>query len=338
MEFGISSLADQQTDHLGRRTTTEQRITQIIDLGVHADRVGLDVFGVGEHHDGDFAVSSPAVVLAAIAQQTATISLTSAVTVLSVLDPVRVQQDFATLDLISGGRAEITAGRSAFAEPFALFGASLDDYAALFDEKLELLRRLGREDRVTWSGRFRTELQNARVIPRPAHGPIPIWLGVGGSPESVVRAGTLGLPMIISFIGGSTERIRMMVDLYREAGAAAGREDGLRVGLGVHFYAAASEAEVDEIYPYYRGYLAPKQPGDHGLTISRAQFDAARQPGQAVMIGTSEQLIERFAELQSAVGVDRFVGLADWGALPNQTVLDSVTRLGTEIAPAVRRA
>ena len=214
------------------------------------------MFALGKHHSHKFAVASPAVVLAAIAGQTDRIRLASGVTVLSALDPVRVYQDFAQLDLLSHGRAEIIAGRSAFAEPFALFGAAINDYDELFAEKLDLLLRLREQDRITWSGRYRARLVDAQISPRALQDPLPVWVGVGGTPTSAARAGHLGLPMMLGFIGGTLAHARRAVEVYRAAGDAAGHDpDTLQVGISTHFYAAASEQDATDVFDHYRTYL-----------------------------------------------------------------------------------
>src|SRR5687767_1814220 len=235
MEIGLYSFAETNLDSNG--ASTAQRLRNLIDEIELADQLGLDVFGVGEHHRRDYAVSSPAVVLAAAAERTSRIRLTSAVTVLSSDDPVRVFQDFATLDLLSGGRAEIMAGRGSFIESFPLFGYDLKDYDALFAEKLELLLKLRESERITWSGRLRPALDGLGVYPRPLQEPLPVWLAVGGTPQSVVRAGTLGLPLALAIIGGQPERFAPLVELYRDAGRGAGHDPSrLRVGINSHGY------------------------------------------------------------------------------------------------------
>jgi alkanesulfonate monooxygenase SsuD/methylene tetrahydromethanopterin reductase-like flavin-dependent oxidoreductase (luciferase family) len=291
------------------------------------------VFALGEHHGLDFAVSSPAVVLAAIAARTKRIRLTSAVTVLSVLDPVRVYQDFATVDLVSSGRAEIIAGRSAFVEPFALFGESVDDYDALFTEKIDLLLRLRASDHVTWSGKFRPPLHDAPIAPRAAQDPLPVWAGVGGSPASAARAGLLGLPMVLGYIGGPLSHAKRAIDLYRAAGEKAGHPEKLRVGISTHFYAG-----TEDVFPYYHEYLRPKTPGGRGFVVDRAAFDAGTARGQAIMVGSSEQITEKILDARELLGIDRFFGQFDWGGLPRHLVEESLHRYGTEIAPVVRRA
>jgi len=339
MELGVISLSDIQTDPAtGRPYPYQQRIEEIVGHATLADRTGLDVFALGEHHTLDFAVSSPAVVLAAAAARTSRIRLTSGVTVLPVLDPVRVYQDFATLDLLSDGRAEIVAGRSAFTEPFEIFGVDLADYDAAFIEKLELLLQLREGDHVTWSGKFRPPLHQAPITPRAVQEPLPIWYGVGGSPESAERAGRLGLPMVLGYIGGPLAHARRAVDIYRAAGERAGHPDKLRVGISTHFYAGATPGDARRVFPYYHEYLRPKTPGGRGFVVSQAQFDAGTQRGNAIMIGSSEQLIEKILDAHQTLGLDRFLGQIDWGGLPRTAVSDSIHRYAEEIAPAVRTA
>lgn len=339
MELGVISLSDIQTDPAtGRPYPYQQRIEEIVGYATLADRTGLEVFALGEHHTLEFAVSSPAVLLAATAARTSRIRLTSGVTVLPVLDPVRVYQDFATLDLLSGGRAEITAGRSAFTEPFDIFGVDLADYDAVFSEKLDLLLQLREDDHVTWSGKFRPPLHHAPITPRAAQDPLPVWLGVGGSPESAERAGRLGLPMVLGYIGGPLTHARRTVDIYRAAGDRAGHPDKLRVGISTHFYAGATPEEARRTFPYYHEYLRPKTPGGRGFVVKQAQFDAGTQRGNAIMIGSSEQLIEKILDAHQTLGLDRFLGQIDWGGLPRAAVSDSIHRYAEEIAPAVRAA
>lgn len=339
MEFGILSLSDLPISlDTGRPVSAAQRIADTIDYAVLADELGLDLFGLGEHHTLEYAVSSPAVVLAAVAARTRAIRLTSAVTVLSVLDPVRVYQDFAQLDLVSGGRAEIMAGRSAFAEPFALFGHRVAEYSALYAEKLDLLLRLRAEESVTWSGRFRPPLREATITPRAVQAPLPVWAGVGGSPVSAERAGWLGLPMMLGYIGGPLSHARQAVDVYREAGEKAGHPEKLRVGISTHFYAGADPRSARDVFPYYHEYLRPKTAGGRGFTVSPAAFEAGTGPGQAIMIGSADELIDKILEARALLGIDRFFAQFDWGGLPRRLVEDSLHRYATEIAPAVRAA
>ncbi|GIF26718.1 alkanesulfonate monooxygenase SsuD/methylene tetrahydromethanopterin reductase-like flavin-dependent oxidoreductase (luciferase family) [Actinoplanes tereljensis] len=326
MELGILSLSDLH------QVSAAQRIADTIDYAVLGEKLGLDVFALGEHHGLEFAVSSPAVVLAAIAARTERIRLTSAVTVLSVLDPVRVYQDFATVDLVSSGRAEIIAGRSAFAEPFALFGEDMNDYDALFAEKIDLLLRLRADDHVTWSGKFRPPLRDAPIAPRAAQAELPVWAGVGGSPTSAVRAGLLGLPMVLGYIGGPLSHAKQAVDLYRAAGERAGHPEKLRVGISTHFFAGP-----DDVFPYYHEYLRPKTPGGRGFLVDRTAFTAGTRRGQAIMIGPSDQVAEKILDAKEMLGLDRFFGQFDWGGLPRGLVEESLHRYATEIAPIVRQ-
>jgi alkanesulfonate monooxygenase SsuD/methylene tetrahydromethanopterin reductase-like flavin-dependent oxidoreductase (luciferase family) len=339
MELGILSLSDLQNDpETGQLIPAVRRIDEIVGHAALADELGLDVFGLGEHHGLDFAVSSPAVVLAAIAARTRSIRLTSAVTVLSTLDPVRVYQDFATLDLLSHGRAEVIAGRSAFLEPFSLFGVSLEDYDAAFVEKLDLLLKLRDRSHISWSGRFRSPLDHAAIAPRAHQQSLPVWAGLGGSPESAARAGRLGLPMVLGYIGGPLSHARDTVDIYRAAGESAGHPERLRVGLSTHFFAGATPAGARETFPHYQEYLRPKTPGGRGFVVTREQFEAGTGRGQAIMVGSSEELIEKILDAHKVLGVDRFFGQIDWGGLPRRLVEESIYRYATEIAPAVREA
>jgi alkanesulfonate monooxygenase SsuD/methylene tetrahydromethanopterin reductase-like flavin-dependent oxidoreductase (luciferase family) len=339
LQIGISTLTDIQPVAVdGRHVTGIDRVNQIIELGVRADELGLDVIGVGEHHSADFVVSSPAVILAAIAARTARIRLTSAVTVLSVLDPVRVYQDYASLDLVSGGRAEITAGRSAYAEPFALFGLPLSEYGELFEEKLDLLLKLREAESISWQGRYRPALTGEPVTPRAVQPQLPVWIGAGGSPDSVLRAARLGLPLILGYLGGSPANLAQSTDLYRRAGEQFGTSEKLQVGIALHYLGTASDTEAEAAYPYYHDFLRPKTPGGSGFSVSRENYDVGRQPGQALMIGESGPVIDKLIALHRATRFDRIQALVDWGGLPPALVNDSLERLGVEIAPAVRDA
>jgi alkanesulfonate monooxygenase SsuD/methylene tetrahydromethanopterin reductase-like flavin-dependent oxidoreductase (luciferase family) len=338
MELGIISLSDLTADpHTGRSVAAVDRLDATLAYARAADELGLDVFALGEHHSHKFAVASPAVALAAIAAQTERIRLASGVTVLSALDPVRVYQDFAQLDLLSHGRAEIIPGRSAFAEPFALFGAPMDEYDELFAEKLDLLLRLRDQDRITWSGRYRPPLVDAEITPRALQVPLPVWIGVGGTPASAARAGHLGLPMMLGYIGGTLEHARRTVDIYHAAGQAAGHDpETLQVAISTHFYAADSEHDAADVFEHYRTYLHPDTNNGRGFVVDRAMFDTVRRRHGALMIGTSEQLTEKILDAQTELGITRFIGQFDWGGLPAARVHESIALLATEIAPAVR--
>jgi alkanesulfonate monooxygenase SsuD/methylene tetrahydromethanopterin reductase-like flavin-dependent oxidoreductase (luciferase family) len=328
IELGIYSLTDVSAgDNLA------QRIHDIVAYGVASDQAGLDVFGVGEHHTARFAVSSPTVVLAAVGASTSSITLTSAVSVLSVLDPVRLYQDFAQLDLVSGGRAEITAGRSAYAEPFEIFGVDKQRYDDVFAEKLDLLRLLTTQADVTWSGQFRHPLRNATIIPRPGR-TLPVRVAVGGSPASAERAGRLGVPMTLAHLGGSPAQAKATVDLYWQAGDDAGHpRSALGVGIASHlFIGASSQHARDTFYPAYRGYAATGR----GIHLDRADFDAMAGPHGALMVGSAQEIVEKLATQRELFGATRFIGLTDLGGLPRASVLDSIERLASNVAPALR--
>ncbi len=337
LDVGVATLSDFQEERPdGTVHTLEERTQQIISLGVLAEAVGLDHIGIGEHHTADFAVSSPGVVLSAIAAQTVRLRLTTAVTVLGVHDPVRLYQDFATLDLVSRGRAELTVGRSAFTEPFRLFGERLESYDALFAEKLTLLLKIRDEAVVRWHGQFRAPIPGMPIVPRAKQAQLPVWIGVGGSPESAERAGRLGLPMTLGYLGGTADSLRRLADLYRAAGARAGHAERLRLGVGLHYFGAASAAEARAIYPYYHDFLRPKGKSRSGYVVTQEQFDYGLRRKQALMIGTTDQITEKLIDLHRAVRFDRLQALMDWGGLPEDMVRASVQRLGEQIAPALR--
>lgn len=334
MELGVFSLSDINPE---THDTAASRITDIIGYGVLTEQHDLDVYGIGEHHSRTFAVSSPAVVHAAIAQATTRIRLTTTATVLSVLDPVRVYQDFATLDLISGGRAEIIAGRSAFAEPFALFGEDPRQVDELFAEKLDLLLKLRNQDPVTWSGHYRPALHQAEVTPR-ATGRLPVWAAVGGTPASAERAGRLGLPMALGLIGGTLENAKRLVDLYRDAGTHAGHpEEALQVGITSHFYLGdTAEQAYEQFYPYYERYLAPRNNRGRGWQVDMTTMRAAAGRGGALMVGGPGEVTEKIADLQQELGATRFLGQVDLGGMPAGMVAESIARFGEIVAPALR--
>jgi probable LLM family oxidoreductase len=310
----------------------------LVEEAVLADEVGLDVFGIGEHHRPDFAVSAPAVALAAVAARTSSIRLTSAVTVLSSDDPVRVFQEFASLDLLSGGRAEIMAGRGSFTESYPLFGYALDDYDELFEEKLGLLLAIRSSERVTWSGRFRAPLHDVGVYPRPVQDPLPVWIGVGGTPQSVVRAAVLGLPLTIAIIGGEPARFAPLVDLYRRAAAQAGHDAAsLPVAINSHSYVAGdSRAAADEFFPAYSGMMSRIGRERGWPPMSRPQFDALRSPRGALLVGSPAEVAEKILAQHSLFGHQRFVAQISVGTMPHASVLRSIELLGTEVAPLVR--
>ncbi|MDH3223545.1 MAG: LLM class flavin-dependent oxidoreductase [Gemmatimonadota bacterium] len=340
MEIGIYSFAETRLDpETGSQRDAGQRIRELLEEVELADRVGLDVFGVGEHHRADYAVSSPAVVLAAAAAKTERIRLTSAVSVLSSDDPVRVYQDFSTIDLISNGRAEIMAGRGSFIESFPLFGYDLSDYDALFSEKLELLLELRASERVSWSGTHRPSIDDRPVYPQPKQTPLPVWVAVGGSPPSIIRAARLGLPMALAIIGGAPERFRPSVDLYRRTAADAGHDPGqLAVSINSHGFIAATREEAAALaFPPFsetmgrigreRGWPPP----------SRAQFDAEAGPRGALFLGTPDDIIEKILFQHGLFRHERFLLQLTVGPMPHERVLEAIELLGTQVAPVIRR-
>lgn len=342
VQIGVDSFAAAIADpETGRTIDPSVRLRNLLDEIARADEVGLDAFGIGEHHRAEYLDSAPTIILAAAAARTSKIRLTSAVTVLSAADPVRVFQEFATLDLISQGRAEIVAGRGSFVEAFPLFGLDLRDYDSLFAEKLDLLLRIREETHVTWSGRHRAPLTGQAVYPRPHQAKLPIWLGVGGSPESFVRAGTLGLPLMIAIIGGEPHRFRQLVDLYREAGARAGHEPGaLSVGLHcIGFVGDTTQIAADDFYPgYAKSFTAiGKERGWPPTT--RAQFDEARGPRGALIIGHPETAAEKILAIDRALGgIARLNFQMTVATLPHAKMMHAIELLGTRVAPLVRAA
>ena len=336
-ELGILSLGDVQRDQrTGRPHRPVDRMAEILGYAALADQLGLDVFALGEHHSAEFVTSAPAVVLAAAAASTTRIRLTSATTLLGVADPVRVYEDFASLDLISHGRAEVIVGRSAFVEPFTLFGYDTADYEALFAEKLGLLLDIRARENVTWTGRFRPPLHEADVVPRAIQQPLPVWVGVGGSPGSAERAGRLGLPMVLGYIGGTLGHLRPLVETYRAAGERAGHPGQLKVATSTHFHAGADPAKARAVYPYYHEYLRPKRPGGRGFVVSRDAFEAGTSPHGAIMVGSADEITDKLLDAVQTLGLDRIFAQVDWGGLPAALVSESIARYATEIAPALR--
>jgi probable LLM family oxidoreductase len=342
IEMGIYTLADIGPDPLtGKTITAKQRMKEMIQAAKLADEAGLDVFGVGEHHRLDYASSSPAVVLAAIAQATNRIKLTSTTSVLSTLDPVRLFEDFATLDLLSEGRAEILAGRGAFIESFPLFGYSTNDYDELFTEHMELLLQLNNNERVSWSGDFRSPLRNAEISPRPIQEQIPIWIGVGGTPESAVRAGRFGVGMALAILGGDPLRFKPLVDLYRKAGMEAGHSpEVLKVGVTGHAYIAETTQQAkDEFFPYYSNYWSyvNRQRG-MGSRMSRADFEHMASPNTALFVGSPQQIVEKVLHQHELFGHSRFLAQVDIGGLPFNKVAKNIELLATKVVPSIKKA
>ncbi|WP_210521870.1 LLM class flavin-dependent oxidoreductase [Hymenobacter terricola] len=340
MEVGIDSFASHLLSNSSSATLTgAEAMSQLLDRIQRADEVGLDVFGIGEHHRAEYLDSAPAVILAAAAARTKRIRLTSAVTVLSAADPVRVFQQFATLDLISQGRAEMVVGRGSSIEAFPLFGFDLDDYDELFAEKLGLLLQVRDTEKVRWSGRFRPALTGQGVYPRPVQSQLPIWLGVGGTPESFVRAGTLGLPLMVAIIGGDTHRFRPLVDLYREAGRRAGHAPAqLKVGLHSLGYVADTTEEAREgFYPGYARTFSARARERGGLPVTRPQFDAQAGPLGALLVGNPEEVAAKIRRHGEALGgISRVTFQMDVATLPHADILHAVELLGTRVAPLLR--
>lgn len=341
MEIGIYSLADLYPDpHTGKTITAKQRIEEIIKAAKMADEAGLDVFGVGEHHRLDYAVSSPPVILSAISQITERIKLTSATTVLPTVDPVRLYEDFATLDLLSNGRAEIMAGRGAFLDSFSLFGYDLKDYYELFEEHMELFQKLNSREVVTWNGRFRPAFKDAEISPRPVQPKIPIWFGVSGSPKSAERAGNLGIGLALAILGGDPSLYQPLVDQYRESAAQSGHSlEKLKVAVTGHAYISkTNEQAIEEFYHYHsnywnhinhhRGVLVP---------FTRADYDRASGKETALFVGSSQQIIEKIMRQYELFGHQRLILQMDIGGMPFKKVAENIERLATEVAPVIRK-
>lgn len=342
LEIGLDSfVAIQAPPGMGATLRPEERVGNLLEEVALADASGLDVFGVGEHHRADFLDSAPAILLAAAAARTGRIRLTSAVTVLSADDPVRVFQDFATLDLLSRGRAEMVVGRGSFSEAFPLFGHDFADYDSLFAEKLDLLLKLRASTHVHWSGEHRAPLTGQGVYPRPVQPTLPIWLGVGGTPASFVRAGTLGLPLMVAVIGGEPHRFRPLIDLYREAGRRAGHSpEQLKVGIHAPGYVADTmEAAADEFYPGYQATFTKIGRERGWPPVTRAQYDAVRGPTGALLIGDPETVAARIVRLHESLGgISRLTFQMSVGILPHAQALRAIELLGTRVAPLVREA
>ncbi|MCI4342909.1 MAG: LLM class flavin-dependent oxidoreductase [Thermoplasmata archaeon] len=341
MEFGVDSFAAAIPDPAtGQDLTPADRMRDLLEEMELADRVGLDVFGIGEHHRAEFLDSAPAIILAAAAARTQHIRLTSAVTVLSAADPVRVFQEFATLDLISRGRAEIVAGRGSFIDAFPLFGLSLDDYDSLFAEKLELLLTIRANTHVHWSGKHRPPLTGQAVFPRPMQNPLPIWVGVGGTPSSFVRAGVLGLPLMVAIIGGQPADFRPLIELYREAGRRAGHSpEQLLVGLhSIGFLGETTEQAADDFYPGYAHTFTEIGKERGWPPTTRAHFDAQRGPTGALLIGDPETVAKKILYVHRALGgISRITFQMGVSTVSHAKMMRSIELLGTRVAPIVRR-
>ncbi len=338
MEIGIDSFAAIKNNSDGTMADSTQSITELLERIEHADKVGLDVFGIGEHHRKEFLDSAPVILLAAAAARTKRIRLTSAVTVLSAADPVRVFQNFATLDLVSQGRAEMVVGRGSFTEAFPLFGLNLQDYDQLFSEKLNLLLNIRDNEVVTWSGKFRAALKSQPIYPRPMQQTLPIWLGVGGTPESFVRAGMLGLPLMVAIIGGETYRFRPLIDLYREAGKKAGfKPDQLKVGLhSLGYVATTSQQAIDDFYPGYAEMFTRIGKERGWPPVKRSQFDAQMAPLGAMLIGNPEEVAAKILRHSEALGgISRVTFQMDNAGLTHSQLMQSIELIGSKVAPLV---
>ena len=337
MEVGIDSFApaDPQEGVSGARASS-LTLRNLIAQIEHADAVGLDVFGIGEHHRRDFLDSAPPVILAAAAARTKNIRLTSAVSVISAADPVRVFQSFATLDLISEGRAEMVVGRGSFIDAFPLFGLDLNAYDALFSEKLELLLKIRASEHVTWSGTFRPPLTDQGVYPRPLQSPLPVWIGVGGTPESFARAGTLGLPLMVAIIGGETHRFAPLVQRYREAGEKAGHDPAtLKVGLhSLGYVAETTEEAIDDFFPGYAETFSRVGRERGWPPVTRAQFDAVRTPRGALLVGNPEEVAEKIVRHSAALGgISRVTFQMGVAGLPHAKLMKAIDLIAVRVRP-----
>jgi probable LLM family oxidoreductase len=341
MEIGIDSFAAKFNAETSSAASDASAMAQLLERIEQADRAGLDVFGIGEHHRKGFLDAAPSLILAAAAARTKRIRLTSAVTVLSSADPVRVFQNFATLDLISGGRAEMVVGRGSFTDAFPLFGFNLEDYNELFAEKLDLLLRIRDNEFVTWSGKFRPALTNQPIYPRPLQDPLPVWLGVGGTPESFVRAGILGLPLMVAIIGGETHRFRPLIDLYRNAGKKAGyTPDQLKVGLHSLGYVGATTAQaVEEFYPGYAASMTKIGKERGWPPMTRARFEAQAGDTGALLVGSAEDVAAKIIRHSEALGgITRLSFQMDSADLPHEKLLQSIELIGKKVKPLVTAA
>jgi probable LLM family oxidoreductase len=338
MQVGIDSFAAALSG-TSLAVSPSDRLQNLVEQIERADQVGLDVFGIGEHHRREFLDSAPAVILAAAAARTQRIRLTSAVTVLSAADPVRVFQEFATLDLLSHGRAEMVVGRGSFVEAFPLFGLPLEDYDSLFAEKLDLMLKIRDNEHVSWSGKYRPALTGQGIYPRPVQNPLPIWLGVGGTPESFIRAGVLGLPLMVAIIGGETHRFRPLIDLYREVGKRAGHSpDQLKVGIhSLGYVAETTQQAADDFYPGYARAFTEIGKERGWRPVTRAGFDAQRGPQGALIIGDPDEVVEKIIRHSRALGgISRITFQMNAASLSHEKMIRAIELLGKRVAPALR--
>ena len=341
MQIGVDSFVAATVDAAGRAVDPAKHLSELLEAITLADEVGLDVFGIGEHHRREFLDSAPTMILAAAAARTRRIRLTSAVTVLSAADPVRVFQEFATLDLLSNGRAEMVAGRGSFIEAFPLFGLDLEDYDSLFAEKLDLLLKIRDNTYVHWSGKHRAPLTGQGVYPRPLQNPLPVWLGVGGTPGSFVRAGTLGLPLMVAIIGGEPHRFRPLIDRYRWAGSRAGHSpEQLKVGVhSLGYVADSSTTAEDEFFPGYARSFTEIGRERGWPPMTRAHFDAQLGPTGALLVGDPETVAEKILRVNESLGgISRLTFQMSVADLPHAKLMRAIELIGTRVAPLVRRA
>jgi probable LLM family oxidoreductase len=338
MEIGIYTFVENTADPLtGKMISAHQRIRDLMEEIELAEQVGLDVFAVGEHHRSEYLVSSPAVILGAAAERTKKIKLSSAVTVLSSDDPVRVFQDFATVDLLSGGRAEIMAGRGSFIESFPLFGYDLEDYDELFSEKLGLLLQLNEKEKISWQGKHRPAINNLGVYPRPFQNKLPVWIAVGGTPASAIRAGTLGLPMAVAIIGGMPDQFVSFVKLYRDSAKKAGHAG--QVGINSHVYIAdAAQQAADEFYPSYASVMTKIGHERGWQPMNRQSFELMRSERGSLLVGSPQQVIDKILYEHDLFKNERFLAQMSVGTLPHDKMMRSIELFGTKVAPEIRKA
>ncbi|MFI5172928.1 MAG: LLM class flavin-dependent oxidoreductase [Chitinophagales bacterium] len=340
MELGIYTFVESGDDPVsGKKIEAHQRIQNLMEEIELTEQVGLDVFAVGEHHRKEYLISSPAIILAAAAVKTKKIKLSSAVTVLSSDDPVRVFQDFATVDLLSLGRAEIMAGRGSFIESFPLFGYDLNDYDELFAEKLELLMALNENEKINWKGNYRTAINNLGIYPRPYQNKIPIWIAIGGTPESIIRAGKLGLPMALAIIGGYPERFAPLIKLYRDTYSKENHETKLQVGINSHvFIGDTSQKAADDFYPSYAQTMSRLGRERGWSPMTREQFDMMREPKGSLLVGSPQEIIDKILFEYELFGNTRFLAQMTVGPIAHEKVMHSIELFGTKVAPVVRKA
>jgi probable LLM family oxidoreductase len=340
MELGIGMFGDLHIDKGGNIQPAQQRLQEIIEEIKLMDEVGLDFFGIGEHHRPDYAVSVPEIILASAATVTKNIKLGSAVSVLSSSDPVRLYQSFATVDLISNGRAELMAGRGSFTESFPLFGYDLADYDELFEEKLDLLLKINKERRITWNGKFRPPLVNQEILPRAVNDHLAIWVAVGGTPESVVRAGRHGLPVIFAIIGGNPAQFKPLFDYYRKVWEHFGHSlDALQVGVHMHsFFGEDSRQTAEEYYPLYAAQMNRVGRQRGWPPYQKQQFEQGRAANGHLLIGDAAEAVEKILSMQELFGLTRFSAHMDVGGPSHQAMMKSIEIFGTRIAPRVREA